>query len=265
MKTWTVPPQGSPTSNASSSTIAEGREARRAAREHLLGLDVDAPARRTRRSPTPRPRRSRRRPSRCRAGAAPSARCRTTVPTDARRPSRIHPSSVGSTSRMGRPLASPGPDPMACPKVIVNISHEVGLSRRGTAAWLSPTSSSSRRPSPRESLPGRPRPRGVGLPRPHAAPAAAARGRAGGRQDRDRPDPGAGARRRADPPAVLRGHRRRRRRSTSGTTRASCSTRAPSRRARSTPTAGGRALRARVPGRAAAAAGGARRAPGRCC
>ena len=49
-------------------------------------------------------------------------------------------------------------------------------------------------------------------------------------------------RRRADPAAVLRGDRRRRRRSTSGTTRASCSTRARSRPASSTRTSGSQEL-----------------------
>ena len=67
------------------------------------------------------------------------------------------------------------------------------------------------------------------LPR-HPAPApAAARGRGGRRQDRGGQGAGPLDRRRARPPAVLRGHRRRARPSTSGTTPASCCTSARSR------------------------------------
>ena len=88
-----------------------------------------------------------------------------------------------------------------------------------------------RRPrrSRRSRLPGRRGPRHRDLPR-HAAPApAAARGRGRRRQDRGGQGAGPLDRRRARPPAVLRGHRRRARRSTSGTTPASCCTSARSR------------------------------------
>ena len=106
-------------------------------------------------------------------------------------------------------------------------------------------------------VPRRSRPRGRGLPGPHAPPAAAAGGRARRGQDRGRPDPGAGAGRRADPPPVLRGHRRR-----PGPVRVGLLAPAPlrphdpGRPARPLPSRR-RALRPGVPGGAAAAARGA--------
>ena len=133
----------------------------------------------------------------------------TTVPRAARRPSRIHPSSVGSTSRT--PVTSrsvPGPDPTAAPNCRQYTSRTRSASRGGTGVRFKDVEQLE------EALAGESylADRGlavVRLPGAHAAPAAAARGRAGRRQDRDRPHARAGARRRADPPPVLRGHRRR--------------------------------------------------------
>src|SRR5262249_8425495 len=113
--------------------------------------------------------------------------------------------------------------------------------------------------APARVLPRRRGARGGGPPRARDAAPAPARGRARRREDRGGEDAGAHPRRRAHPPAVLRGHRLR-----SGALRVGLLTpvavrpRAPGRRDRRG-RAYPRALRAGVPPRAPAPAGGAKR------